>query len=77
MNTTTIQRDHAKKVLFEALKTNGGDTNNEIVVAAIEKLALLNPNSAPLENGSLHLDDELRITRGNRETVLICQRQFS
>lgn len=53
MNTTTIQRDNAKKVLFEALKTSGGDTNNEIVVAAIEKLALLNPNSAPLENGSL------------------------
>jgi hypothetical protein len=25
----------------------------------------------------LYLDDELRITRGNRETVLICQRQFS
>jgi hypothetical protein len=25
----------------------------------------------------LYLDDELRITRGNREFVLICQRQLS
>ena len=53
MNTTLTQRDNAKKALFEALKTSGGDTKNEIVVAAIKKLASLNPNSAPTENGSL------------------------
>jgi hypothetical protein len=23
----------------------------------------------------LYLDDELRITKGNRETILVCQRQ--
>ncbi|MDJ0568294.1 MAG: PAP/fibrillin family protein [Pleurocapsa sp. MO_192.B19] len=53
MNTTNTQRDNAKKALFEALKTSGGDTKNEIVVAAIEKLASLNPNSAPIENRRL------------------------
>lgn len=66
MNTTTnIQRDNAKKVLFEALKTSGGDTNNKIVVAAIEKLALLNPNSAPLENRSLLFGNWLLINAPN------------
>ncbi|MGL5076907.1 MAG: PAP/fibrillin family protein [Waterburya sp.] len=49
----TTQRDNAKKALFKALKNSGGDTKNEVVVAAIEKLASLNPNSAPTENGSL------------------------
>ena len=53
MNTTSTQRDNAKKALFEALKTSGGEPKNEIVVAAIEELASLNPNSAPTENGSL------------------------
>jgi hypothetical protein len=53
MNTTNTQRDNAKKALFEALKTSGGDTKNEVVVAAIEKLASLNPNSAPTENANL------------------------
>ena len=53
MNTTSTQRDNAKKALFEALKTSGGEPKNEIVVAAIEELASLNPNSAPTENRSL------------------------
>ncbi len=53
MNTTATQRDSAKQALFAALKNHNGDTKNELVVAAIEKLASLNPNSAPTENGSL------------------------
>jgi hypothetical protein len=47
------QRDNAKKVLFQALENNHGDTKNQAVVAAIENLASLNPNNAPTENGSL------------------------
>lgn len=47
------ERDNAKKALFKALKNSGGETNNKTVAAAIEKLASLNPNSAPTENSSL------------------------
>jgi hypothetical protein len=53
MNKTTIQRDTAKADLFEALANHGGDTKNEVVLAAIEKLASLNPTSAPTENSNL------------------------
>jgi hypothetical protein len=53
MNQTTIQRDTAKADLLKALANHGGDTKNEVVLAAIEKLASLNPTSAPTENGSL------------------------
>ena len=53
MDTTKIERDNAKTALMEALKTSGGDTKNKLVVAAIEKLASLNPESVPTENGSL------------------------
>jgi hypothetical protein len=53
MNITTTQRNNAKQVLFEALKNNDGDTKNEAVVAAIEKLAFLNPNTSPTENSDL------------------------
>lgn len=53
MEPTTTQRANAKTALIEALKTSGGDTQNEVVVAAIEKLASLNPTIAPAENGRL------------------------
>jgi hypothetical protein len=53
MDKTTIQRDTAKANLFKALANHGGNTKNELVLAAIEKLASLNPTSAPTENGSL------------------------
>ncbi|MGV2828538.1 PAP/fibrillin family protein [Myxosarcina sp. GI1(2024)] len=52
MNTTKEQ-NIAKTSLIEALKTSGGDTKNEEVVAAIEQLASLNPESAPTENEKL------------------------
>lgn len=52
MNTTK-ERNIAKTALIEALKTSGGDTKNEEVVAAIEHLASLNPQSAPTENEKL------------------------
>ncbi|MGL6338228.1 MAG: PAP/fibrillin family protein [Waterburya sp.] len=48
-----IERNTAKANLFKALADHDGDTKNEQVVAAIEKLASLNPTSAPTENGSL------------------------
>lgn len=48
-----IERNIAKANLFKALADHGGDTKNEQVVAAIEKLASLNPTSAPTENDSL------------------------
>jgi hypothetical protein len=154
MNITTTQRDDVKAALIEALKTNGGDTKNETVVAAIKKLASFNPQRSITEQENLlegnwllinapnfpdrlsdyqqryiytlgrlafnmfepvglkieidwmfgidrvsdietqtgrqtfamnkppkgklkllYLDEELRITKGNRETVLICKRQ--
>jgi hypothetical protein len=53
MDQTTIQIDTAKADLFKALANHGGDTKNELVLAAIEKLASLNPTSTPTENGSL------------------------
>ena len=53
MNKINSPRDRAKQALFAALKTSGGDTKDKIVVAAIEKLASLNPEIAPTENGSL------------------------
>ena len=49
MNTTK-ERNIAKTALIEALKTSGGDTKNEEVVAAIEHLTSLNPQGAPAEN---------------------------
>ncbi len=52
MDTTTA-RNMAKTALIEALKMSGGDTNNQEVVAAIEKLASLNPESAPTANQKL------------------------
>ncbi len=52
MNTQT-PRDIAKTALIEALKNNGGDTKNEKVVEAIEKLVSFNPESAPTENSKL------------------------
>ena len=52
MNTTN-KRDNAKQALFEALKITGGNTKNERVIAAIDHLASLNPNNAPIANGSL------------------------
>lgn len=52
MNTTK-ERNIAKTALIEALKMSGGDTKNEEVVAAIEHLASLNPQSAPTENEKL------------------------
>ena len=52
MNATK-KRNIAKTGLIEALKTSGGDTKNQEVVAAIEELASLNPQSAPTENEKL------------------------
>lgn len=53
MDTTTIQRNIAKTALIEALKTSRGDTKNQEVVAAIEKLASLNPESELTEKEEL------------------------
>ncbi len=80
MNTTTItKRNIAKTALIEALKTSGGDTKNEEVVAAIDtqtgKRVFEMKKSPKGILKLLYLDDELRITRGNRGTVLACQRQ--
>ncbi len=63
--TQTTQREDAKKALFEALKNNNGDTKNETVVAAIERLASLNPESAPTENLDLLKGDWLLINAPN------------
>ncbi|MDJ0589072.1 MAG: PAP/fibrillin family protein [Pleurocapsa sp. MO_226.B13] len=63
--TQTTQREDAKKALFEALKNNNGDTKNETVVAAIERLASLNPQSAPTENLDLLKGDWLLINAPN------------
>ncbi len=65
MNTATTQRDTAKKTLIEALKNNSGDTKNKEVRAAIEKLAALNPESAPTENRKLLTGNWLLINAPN------------
>ena len=64
MNTTK-ERNIAKIALIEALKTSGGDTKNEEVVAAIEHLASLNPQSAPTENEKLLKGNWLLINAPN------------
>lgn len=51
MNTTK-ERNIAKTALIEALKTSGGDTKNQEVIAAIEQLASLKPH-ATTENEKL------------------------
>lgn len=53
MDQTTIERDTAKAALFKVLADHDGDTKNEKIVAAIEKLASLNPAIALTENDSL------------------------
>ena len=62
---TTTQIERAKQSLFAALKSSGGDTKNKSVVAAIEELASLNPNSAPTENRSLLQGNWLLINAPN------------
>jgi hypothetical protein len=53
MNITTTQRDDVKAALIEALNTNGNDTKNETVVAAIKKLASFNPQRSITEQENL------------------------
>ncbi|MGK7953610.1 MAG: PAP/fibrillin family protein [Xenococcaceae cyanobacterium] len=53
MDTTITERSIAKTALIEALKKSGGDTKDKEVIAAIDKLASLNPESAPTENRKL------------------------
>ena len=64
MDTTTA-RNMAKTALIEALKMSGGDTNNQEVVAAIENLASLNPESAPTANQKLLEGNWLLISAPN------------
>lgn len=64
MNTITL-RNNAKTALIEALKENDGDTKNEVVVAAIEKLASLNPNPVLTENIELLQGNWLLINAPN------------
>lgn len=53
MNIETQDRKAAKIMLRDALAAYGGDTKNEAVVAAIEKLVSLNPTAAPARSESL------------------------
>ena len=64
MNATN-NRNIAKKALIEALEMSGGDTKNQEVVAAIEKLASLNPKIAATEYEKLLQGNWLLINAPN------------
>ncbi len=59
------ERNQAKAELKEALSKYGGNTKNEVVVAAIDKLISLNPTSEPARTETLMDGDWLLINAPN------------
>ena len=65
MAMETLKLQTAKTELREALATYGGDTKNEIVARAIEKLSSLNPTTSPALSAELMDSDWLLISAPN------------
>lgn len=78
LRNSEASRNALKDNLRAALKTHNGDPLHPAVTEIIENLATLNPTPVPTQNsqlldGNWQLISALRITQGQRETVLVCE----